>query len=81
MTKVKNYRIEEDGILIKVPERQLEMWGIEDFKIHNSVKRSDSAPSLNNGLNVVSLFTGAGGLDIGFKEAGFNCIFASDNRD
>lgn len=29
-------------------------------------------------LNVVSLFSGAGGLDIGFKEAGFNCVLASD---
>lgn len=29
-------------------------------------------------MNVVSLFTGAGGLDIGFKEAGYNIIFASD---
>jgi DNA (cytosine-5)-methyltransferase 1 len=33
---------------------------------------------MKNNLNIVSLFTGAGGLDIGFKEAGFNCIFASD---
>jgi len=31
-----------------------------------------------NNLNVISLFTGAGGLDIGFKEAGFNIVFASD---
>lgn len=29
-------------------------------------------------LNFISLFTGAGGLDIGFKEAGYNCLFASD---
>lgn len=29
-------------------------------------------------LNFISLFTGAGGLDIGFKEAGYNCILASD---
>jgi DNA (cytosine-5)-methyltransferase 1 len=29
-------------------------------------------------LKFISLFTGAGGLDIGFKEAGFECILASD---
>ena len=28
--------------------------------------------------NFISLFTGAGGLDIGFREAGFNCLLASD---
>ena len=28
--------------------------------------------------NVVSLFSGAGGLDWGFKEAGFSLIFAND---
>lgn len=32
----------------------------------------------NNQFNFVSLFTGAGGLDIGFKEAGFKALFASD---
>lgn len=31
-----------------------------------------------NSYNYISLFTGAGGLDIGFKEAGFKCLFASD---
>ena len=29
-------------------------------------------------INVFSLFTGGGGLDIGFKEVGFNIIGASD---
>jgi len=29
-------------------------------------------------LSLVSLFTGAGGLDIGFKEVGFKCLFATD---
>ena len=34
--------------------------------------------SKNNKLKVYSLFTGGGGLDIGFEEAGFKIIGASD---
>lgn len=34
---------------------------------------------MNSSLNVLDLFCGAGGLSLGFKEAGFNCIFAIDN--
>ncbi|WP_263809903.1 DNA cytosine methyltransferase [Salinibacter pepae] len=30
---------------------------------------------------LVSLFTGAGGLDIGLEKAGFNTVFANDNKD
>lgn len=29
--------------------------------------------------NIVSIFSGAGGIDCGFKQAGFNTIFANDN--
>ena len=29
-------------------------------------------------MNIVSFFTGAGGFDQGFKEAGFNIIWAND---
>lgn len=29
-------------------------------------------------LNIVSLFSGAGGLDLGFKKAGFNIIYANE---
>ena len=29
-------------------------------------------------MKIISLFCGAGGLDLGFKEAGFDCVFASD---
>ncbi len=37
---------------------------------------SDSLPG--KGYNFISLFSGAGGLDIGFREVGFNCLMASD---
>lgn len=33
----------------------------------------------NGSFNIVSLFVGAGGLEVGFKEAGFDCLLASDN--
>ena len=33
---------------------------------------------LKNKPKVISLFSGAGGLDIGFKQAGFRTIYASD---
>ena len=34
--------------------------------------------SQNTTYNVVSLFSGCGGLDLGFKQAGCNIIFAND---
>ena len=29
-------------------------------------------------MNLVSLFSGAGGMDLGFQEAGFNIIYANE---
>ncbi len=47
--------------------------GEEEPKVNTKKNGSESEK-----LNFVSLFSGAGGLDIGFKELGFDCIFASD---
>lgn len=30
-------------------------------------------------MNVVSFFAGCGGLDLGFRQAGFNVLWANDN--
>jgi len=32
----------------------------------------------HNALSAVSLFSGAGGMDVGFANAGFNILFAND---
>ena len=32
-----------------------------------------------NGLKTISMFSGCGGMDIGFKNAGFNIVWANDN--
>ena len=34
-----------------------------------------------NKPKIVSLFSGAGGLDIGFRDAGFHTVFATDFWD
>ena len=34
--------------------------------------------SCNNGPRMVSLFSGCGGLDTGFKKAGFDVVWAND---
>lgn len=42
------------------------------FDVTNEVKRVAGT------LNVVSLFSGCGGLDLGFEKAGFNIMWANE---
>lgn len=78
MTNCKDYQLTGDEKLsTMIAEEQLAMFHDRDFVMNNGKEIQTNLSPLN-GLNVVSLFTGAGGLDIGFKEVGFNCIFASD---
>ena len=76
--KIMEYEIlpEEDSPAV-VSEQQLDLFRefeISDYNYDEYILNIGAKSQ----LNLVSLFTGAGGLDIGFKEAGFNCVFASD---
>jgi DNA (cytosine-5)-methyltransferase 1 len=75
-TKIKGYKIQDaEDTLTIAEEMQLELFREMELAKLNEIYLNRNSKNL---LNVVSLFTGAGGLDIGFKEVGFNCVFASD---
>lgn len=42
------------------------------FPMEDVINRSYDKP------NIISLFSGCGGLDLGFEKAGFNIIWAND---
>ena len=77
--KIKAYKTleEEHDTLTITAGQQLEMFRQMELAKYNGNGHLLNGHSKNK-LNVISLFTGAGGLDIGFKEAGFNIVFASD---
>ncbi len=74
-TEVKKYKLKEEDDILTFNEHQLELFNEINFSKSNGYHKNEYSKKV---LNVVSLFTGAGGLDIGFKEVGFNCVFASD---
>ncbi len=54
-----------------------------EFIPHNNViEPNNYATNHKNNYKVISLFSGAGGMDLGFKMAGFEIVFANDfNQD
>ena len=53
----------------------------EDFQ-SNANQRIIMSKSKRSGMTVASLFCGAGGMDIGFEQAGFDVVWATDhNKD
>lgn len=54
------------------------MTGKQSTKMETDTIRKVSSQIKNKPFNVASFFSGAGGLDIGFHEAGYNIIFAND---
>lgn len=51
---------------------------VEEISLFDDVEKSDKIPELKGSLNTISLFSGAGGLDLGLINAGFNIVFAND---
>jgi DNA (cytosine-5)-methyltransferase 1 len=74
MEKSREYRLKADTHPV-IKEQQLELFHETESAEMTGLKLNGHSKKQ---LNVVSLFSGAGGLDIGFKEVGFNCVLASD---
>lgn len=50
-----------------------------DCKIEDIVEHVDDKKKFSMSLETISLFSGAGGLDLGLIKSGFNIVFANDN--
>jgi DNA (cytosine-5)-methyltransferase 1 len=51
---------------------------VEEPKLKNTQKIKDLKSSKKNKIDVISLFSGCGGMDLGFHQAGFNIKWAND---
>lgn len=49
-----------------------------DTNFHDNITPNESTQNLRTTLNTISLFSGAGGLDLGLIKAGFNVVWAND---
>ena len=70
-----------DSYLSSTSNSQLELGFFSEAKIDENpiVDSSKSKPeSIKNGPKQISLFSGCGGMDLGFEKAGFNIVWAND---
>lgn len=51
---------------------------LENKKIYSDYNTNQTITLNQENYSVLSLFSGAGGMDLGFKQAGFNIVFAND---
>lgn len=72
-TTEKTYSTEADYNLLLAEEPQIEMF-VERQNFTFTPKNED----LNNPYSVVSLFSGCGGMDLGFYKEGFKILWAND---
>lgn len=51
---------------------------LENKKTYSDYNTNQTTTLNQENYSVLSLFSGAGGMDLGFKQAGFNIVFAND---
>lgn len=72
-TAEKKYALEDVGIMTMVEEQQIEM-----FRERSNFTFTPKNGTLKNPYSVVSLFSGCGGMDLGFYKEGFKILWAND---
>ena len=54
------------------------MQNVQSLSLFDEADIGNNSDELKTSLNTISLFSGAGGLDLGLIQAGFNIVFAND---